>query len=124
MQFRNEILVQQESIFLKPITNQEIIRITKELKNKHSSGIDGIPTSIIKYCVEGIKEILCYVINNSLTYGIFPENLKMAQVKPIYKKGDPGNMTNYRPISLLPGFSKLFERTMCDRLVGFMTLNE
>lgn len=119
-QFECNIRENDKSMFLTPVTPAEIIKITGELKNKHSHGCDDIPTSIIKSCVTEINIVLSYILNNSFTYGIFPEQLKLAHVIPVYKKGDPKMMQSYRPISLLPGFSKIFEKAMCTRLINFM----
>lgn len=110
-----------KSMFLKPVTPSEILLLGKRLKNKNSSGVDDVPSSVIKLSIPVIGDILCYIINNSFKHGIFPDALKIAVVKPIYKRGDPGRQDNYRPISLLPGFSKVFEMAMCDRLVNFFT---
>lgn len=109
-----------QSMYLKKITPNKISDLANNLKNKYSSGEDDIPTSIIKFCINEIKEVLCYIINNSFKYGIFPEQLKLAVIKPIYKKGDPELLENYRPISLLPSFSKLFEICMCANITPFM----
>ena len=95
------------SMFLRPVTPKEVCELTKEIKNKHSSGVDEIPTSLIKYCVYELRHVLCFLINNSFKFGTFPSQLKTALIKPLYKKGDPQIMDSYRPISLLPGFSKL-----------------
>ena len=59
---------------------------------------------------------LSYIYNYSLNTGIFPDRLKIAVVKPLHKKGDKSNISNYRPISLLPTFSKIFEKAMYSRL--------
>ena len=74
----------------------------------------------MKISVNVCKNILSHLINSSLKYGIFPENLKVALIKPLYKKGDPESMDSYRPINLLPAFSKLFEMVMSERLTNFM----
>ena len=63
----------------------------------------------------------CLIFNQSLTAGIFPSALKTAKVIPIYKKGDCSAMGNYRPISLLSIFSKIFESVISKRLTSFLT---
>jgi hypothetical protein len=55
--------------------------------------------------------------------GIFPTHLKYSTVKPLFKKGDINNMANYRPISLLTSFSKVFERIIYDRLLQHIEAN-
>ena len=59
------------------------------------------------------------IINLSLLKGIFPDKLKIAKVIPVYKAEDPCLFVNYRPISLLPNFSKFLEKVMCNRLTEF-----
>ena len=61
-----------------------------------------------------------YLINLSLTTGVFPDKLKVAKVIPIYKAENRENFSNYRPISLLTNFSKIFERVMYKRLITFV----
>ena len=117
--FNCNIKANQESMYLKPITPAELCEFANQIKNKQSSGIDEIPTCIIKIAVPQIKEVLCYLINNSFKQGMFPDQLKVALIKPLHKKGSPAEIENYRPISLLPGFSKLFELAMCKRIVNF-----
>ena len=63
---------------------------------------------------------LSHILNLSLASGIFPNELKIARVIPIYKSGDVGNFTNYRPVSVLPLFSKILERLMYTRLLSFI----
>lgn len=118
--FECRIEENNQSMFVTPVTPKEIIDITSRLKNKHSSGYDEIPTSIIKLCISEISVILSYIVNNSFYYGIFPDQLKLSVIKPLYKKGDPKIMENYRPISLLSSFSKIFEKAMCNRVINFM----
>jgi hypothetical protein len=59
-----------------------------------------------------------------LSTGIFPDRLKYSEVKPIYKKGDRSSTSNYRPISLVPGFSKIFEKILYKRLFQHLTTND
>ena len=62
-------------------------------------------------------------VNQSLTTGIFPDNLKLAKVIPLFKKGDPTSLNNYRPISFLPALSKIFERVIYNQINNYFTLN-
>jgi hypothetical protein len=63
---------------------------------------------------------LTYIVNKSLKHGIFPEGLKIAIVKPIFKKGDANDPSSYRPISLLSSFSKIFEKVVSTKIFTFM----
>ncbi|XP_045464098.1 uncharacterized protein LOC123673565 isoform X2 [Harmonia axyridis] len=108
-----------QSLFLRPVNTGELVNLCSRLKNKHSSGYDDIPTSIVKLSLVQIASVLCYIINNSMKFGKFPDQLKFALIKPIYKKGDRNSLDSYRPISLLPSFSKIFELVMCTRLLDF-----
>jgi potassium voltage-gated channel Eag-related subfamily H protein 8 len=57
----------------------------------------------------------------SIDTGVFPDALKKASVVPIYKAGDKSIFTNYRPISILPAFSKVFEKVITNRLDSFLS---
>jgi hypothetical protein len=73
--------------------------------------------------VQFIKTPLANICNASFISGIFPEILKIAIVKPLHKKGNTGEVQNYRPISLLSAFSKIVEKLMYNRLMSFITKN-
>ena len=70
-----------------------------------------------------LANILSYIINVSLVTGTFPDKLKIAKIVPIYKSGCKSSVCNYRPISLLPYFSKLFEKIVYIRLYHFLSAN-
>ena len=81
-------------------------------------------SKLVYSVVSFIGEPLAHIYNSSLTKGIFPNNLKIARVIPIYKrKGDACNPDNYRPISLVSTFSKLFEKIIVKRLHKFLSKN-
>ena len=110
------------SIFLVPVTTGEINRIIDQFKNC-GSGWDNIKPSIIKQTCSTMLEPLCYIFNMSFSKGCVPNQLKIAKVTPVFKNGDPSLIHNYRPISVLPVFSKIYERLMYNRLMDYVTKN-
>jgi Notch-like protein len=104
------------SINMTPVTNKEIKDIVRSLKWKSSQGYDEIPQNILKLSLLFILSPLTYMCNKSLSLGIFPRRLKYSQINLIYKKGADSDMANYRPISLLTSFSKIFEKVIFNRL--------
>jgi len=109
-----------KSCFFEPIHSMEIISEIKKLKNKTSKDIDGIDNIMVKNCAWFLVDVLSYLFNLSLNSGVFPDVLKLAVVVPIFKKGDVCNLNNYRPISLLSSFSKLFEKLVKRRLLSYL----
>jgi hypothetical protein len=75
--------------------------LTKGLKGKYSAGYDDIPECLVKQCIQMVKKSLTHIYNVSLYSGVFPNEQKIAKVKPFYKKEDRYDIQNYRPISLL-----------------------
>lgn len=100
----------------KPISDETITNILDSLKPKPSCGNDGISTKLLKVIKQEICKPLTIIINQSLATGIFPDPLKIAKVIPLYKKGDRTSLDNYRPISILPSISKIFERVMFNQI--------
>jgi Notch-like protein len=98
------------AINLKCVSPKELEGITK-----NSHGYDEI-TRILKFSIYYISSPLTYICNRMLFSGIFPTRLKFSEVKPIFKKGDKNDTSNYRPISLLTSFSKIFEKVIYIRL--------
>ena len=83
-------------------------------------GSDGIKSLILKITRRSIIGPLCYLCNISLTEGVFPDELKFANVLPLFKSGDPLLFNNFRPVSLLCVLSKVFEKVMYSRLLSFL----
>ena len=98
--------------------NDEIINIFQSMKNKKSA-IQDIPVFVYKYIAAIIAPILKNLINESVNTGIFPNILKIARVIPLHKGGSKKQVKNYRPISILPILSKIFEKVMKSRIVCF-----
>jgi len=104
------------NINLKSISTKVIENIIKSLKPKNSSGYNGISTRLVKISSPFISSPLAQICNRSLSSGIFPEHLKYAVVKPLFKKGDKSKISNYRPISILSSFSKVLEKVTYNQL--------
>ena len=100
----------QESIFFNPTNKDEIITIAQSFASGKAAGYDSIPMSIIKESIQIISEPLAHIINLSIVHGIVPDQMKIARVIPLFKAEDPSLFTNYRPLSILPSFSKFLER--------------
>ena len=98
-------------------------KVMQSLHTKTSSGHDGISVKLLKYLAPGLRQPLTFIINQSLLTGIFPEKLKIAKVLPLFKKNDCMIMDNYRPISLLPAISKVFEKVVYNQLYTYYTSN-
>ena len=73
--------------------------------------------SIIKQCIDIVSTPLAHIINLSISNGIVPDEMKIARVIPLYKSGDRELIVNYRPVSILPSFSKFLERVIYNRLL-------
>ena len=101
------------------VNDTEIQNIIQNLPSKISCGFDNLSLKIIKTIKCDLLSPLTIIINQMLNTGIFPEKLKIAKIKPILKKGENTCFTNYRPISLLPAISKIFERVIYKQLTKY-----
>ena len=111
----------RESIFFNPTTKDEIITIAQSFASGKAAGYDSIPMFIIKESIQIISEPLAHIMNLSIAYGIVPDQMKIARVVPLFKADDPSLFTNYRPISILPSFSKFLERIIYSRILDYLT---
>ena len=101
----------EHSIVITDISYTEVTQVISTLKNS-SAGWDQLTTLKAKDCVNGNIELLTYLINTSFTEGIFPIELNLARVVPIFRTGNQTELTNYRSISVLSFFSKVL-RKLC-----------
>ena len=97
------------SMFLPACTEEEISKIISELQNGKSSDI---PISVIKKCSPVLSPILAKHLNHLMKIGEFPDLLKLGKISPVFKKDNEELMKNYRPVSTLPIFGKIFEKVI------------
>ena len=107
----------------KEVTYAELNKAVSQLKKKNSSGHDNINSNVIISTYDKIRKPLFHILKLSFDNGIFPDNLKNAKVLPIFKKGDATIISNYRPISLLTTFSKIFEKVFYNRIYKYVISN-
>lgn len=112
------------SLFLRPTSAEEIAKIIQKFKSKSSYGYDEISPKMLKSTFQPILRPLTHICNLSLRNGIFPDQMKLAKVIPIHKNGPKSSFTNYRPVSLLPTFSKILERLVYNRLQNYLKTND
>uniref|UniRef100_A0A7M5VBW5 Reverse transcriptase domain-containing protein n=1 Tax=Clytia hemisphaerica TaxID=252671 RepID=A0A7M5VBW5_9CNID len=111
----------QNSIFLRPTSSDEVAKIIGSFSSSKSSGPNSIPIKILKILQDKISKPLSILINRSYHAGVFPEVLKISKVIPVFKnKGSPLDVSNYRPISLLSNIEKIYEKIMYSRVVEFL----
>ena len=103
------------------INMSQITKIMKELKPKSSTDCEGLSAKLLKNLPLKFAYPLSIIVNQSLNTGIFPKQLKISKVIPLYKKDDASLYNNYRPISLLPIISKILEKVVHEQLSSYLS---
>ena len=112
------------SIWGSKITTEEINTILKSLNSRKAPGIDKIPTKLVNLASDFLAEPLPIAINNSISTSTFPNNAKIASVVPIDKKTDDKYViSNFRPVSILNCFSKVYENVIKNELLKSMNVH-
>jgi hypothetical protein len=111
------------STFLKHIDELEVKLIIKKYIDKTAADLDRVSVKILKFISDLIAKPLVHIFNLSIQSDIFPDNFKLAIIKPLFKGGDQKSMTNYRPISMLTNFAKIFEKIIKSKLVKYLENN-
>lgn len=107
-----------------PVSDTEVLNYLRKLKRKSATGIDQLPACFLKDIAYVLAKPLTHVINLSLQKGMFPNSLKQARIKPVHKTGSSKVLDNYRPISVLPVISKIFEKCVYRQLSEYLENNE
>ena len=108
------------SFYMSPATPSEVFELIKSLVVRKGIRTNDINTNCIKLANCVLAPIISNIFNLAIISGEFPDELKIAEVKAIYKKGDPLDCSNYRPISLLSQFAKIFEKLIHVRLYNYL----
>jgi len=106
-------------MFVAPVSVTEVEQVTERLKSNSSAGFDEIPMSLVNQRLCYYIKQLVHIYNVSYQTGIFPDTMKKAKIRPLFKKGDRQDMQNYRSISILSALSKILEKLMYNRLLSF-----
>lgn len=109
------------TIFIEMADEQEVLNILKNLNVNKSAGIDGIRAIDLKSNAELFAPIMTKLINSTITESNIPDKMKTAIIRPIYKSGKKSDMSNYRPVSILPIMEKIMEEVIVRRINNFVT---
>jgi hypothetical protein len=101
------------------VTSTEVGKIINSIKTNKAIGFDNISAKFVKLAAPEITPVIAKLINKSMDQGIFPESLKKAEVVPVYKKADKLEKGNYRPVSILPAFSKIYEKVIAIQITKY-----
>ena len=107
------------SAYLKPVTASELRTTLWNMRN-NASGADFLSLRVLKYVFSEICDQVCVLFNMCLKVGVFPDFMKIARVVPLFKGGEKNLPNDYRPISLLPVLSRVFEKLISGRMVDFL----
>jgi len=99
-----------ESFFVDPVTEDEVVRELLKIDPTKSTGIDELSPKVIRQIAPLIKKPLVSIFNKSFTTGIIPDKLKRSLITPVCKSEDKCLFSNYRPVAVLPCFSKILEK--------------
>ena len=108
------------SFFLKPISIEEVLIELNNIDPAKSSNSDNPPNKYIKLAASTIAPTLTFLYNKCITTSTFPNNFKISEIKPLFKQGNKHICTNYRPISLISSFSKIFEKCLFKQLYSYL----
>ena len=111
---------QKNSFFFEPVTKEEVELEIMATPNNKAYGLYSCPSFILKLSKQFICKPLSELINKSVQLGEYPRKLKVAKITPIFKSDDETDSNNYRPISLLSIFNRIFEKLIYKRLISFI----
>ena len=109
-----------DSFTIQPTTHNEVSKILQNMRSDSSTGHGNIPIKFLKFVADDISLPLTNIINNSIQINVFPAHWKIGRICPIPKVRNPVQMKDYRPISILPAMSKVYEKVTLKQLSAFI----
>ncbi len=122
--FKDYITTTSSSFNFQTVSESNVYRLLLSLNPRKSTGIDKIPAKIIRIAAPVITNSLTKIFNMAIISATVPSEWKIARVTPIFKNGPRNQLNNYRPISILPVVSKLFEKVLCEQLQEYLDTQE
>ena len=117
----NECVNNEQYFNFQQVSQPLILKNLELLHPNKATGFDQISPKFLKLGSKSLSQSLTPIVNNSITACVFPEYNKKAEVTPLHKKSDQLAKDNYRPLSVLPSTSKIFEKVLCDQLLNYMS---
>ena len=118
---KNQIFLTESRICTLDFNEEELMKIIRNLKVHKPHGHDDISMRMIKICDKSILKPLILLFENSIKSSYYPDIWKKSNIIPVHKKNDKQLVNNYRPISLLPIFGKIFEKIIFNRIYNFLS---
>ena len=118
--FQKQSVVIYSAFTFNAVKVSEILKELRNLKRRKASGVDNFPPGLLKDAALVLTKPLTFIINLSLETGVVPSEWKVAKVIPLYKSGSQAEIDNYRPISILPTFSKILEKIVYKQLMAHL----
>lgn len=108
----------------KRVSSYKIIKCYKTIALKKTEDFFGISVKVVSAIIEDIAPYLADIFNCSIEQGIFPDLMKHSKISPLFKAGSKTQATNFRPVSILPTLSKIFEKIILQQMSEFFVENE
>ena len=103
-----------------PINSNHVASVLGKFKTSMGFGTDCMANHFLKISLPVISDSLCDIFNLSIATGVFPDSWKIARVAPIFKSGQTDDQSNYRPISVLPVLSRIFEKLIFNQFYQYL----
>ena len=103
-----------------PVSDEEILSTVRNFDSSKATTYKNIPMKLFKQHIDLYNHVLTNLFNDMIESCIFPDNLKKADITPVHKKRETTNMCNYRPVSVLPTLSKLFEKLLYQQIYSYI----